>query len=116
MLISSAVGCDVIASDWFPGGTKTGEPCEWSFNVTEGSVATPDHWLPPDTKCTYTFRLLPQHYLDVIINVYGLGFVTFTGLHFECKCNCCSALNYIIAFFSFPFGSRSIEVQKLIIV
>ena len=49
--------------------------CDWVYNSSEGSVSSPDNFLPPMTSCTYTFPLRVGHYLEVILTIYGLEWV-----------------------------------------
>lgn len=50
-----------------------GQPCDWTFTAVEGSVSSPEHWLPPNTKCSYQFQAPAHHYFDMRINIYGLS-------------------------------------------
>ena len=62
-----------VVSEWHRDGSKVhGTWCDWVFNASEGSVSSPDHWIPKDTTCTYTFALRSMMYLEIILTIYGL--------------------------------------------
>ena len=55
-----------------PGERVDGTVCDWVYNSSQGSVTSPDHWLPKDTLCTYTLHVFPGNALHLVLTVYGL--------------------------------------------
>ena len=66
------------AVEWHEGGIKKIKTmCDWSFVAEEGSVSSPEHWLPKNTTCKYEFhRPSNHHQFEMRLNIYGLRYIT----------------------------------------
>ena len=62
-----------IVSEWQQDGRRLPDThCDWVFNASEGSISSPDYWLPKRASCTYTFNVFSGNYMEIIIHIYGL--------------------------------------------
>ena len=67
----------LFLTEWNPSGHRQpGSRCDWLFRGSSGSVSSPDHWLPAGSECRYVFDDTSGGYLEFIVNVYGLRYVT----------------------------------------
>lgn len=67
---TTAIG---VTKEWHQGATKIKNTlCDWRIIEKEGSISSPDHWLPAETSCSYYFNLQTESHVEIILTVYGM--------------------------------------------